>query len=327
LKVAALNCEWSVGAIEAHALAEHDVTFVEGACHRHEDTVALAADADGLLATLSRLPRAVLEQLPRCRVVSVLGVGTDDVDAEAAAELGMYVTHVPDYGTEEVALHTVALALTILRRIPFQDALVRRGHWDAHAEGPVPRLSEAAWGVVGFGRIGRAVAARARALGARVLAHDPYAEDAMSEAGVEPAEIDDLLREADVVTLNAPLTPETESLLNARRLALMKPASVLVNAGRGALVDEPALLDALSSGHLAGAALDVLRDEPAPPGHPLLRHPRTIVTPHMAHYSEQALVELRRRGAEAVADVFAGREPRNVVAAPATNQPSGRRER
>lgn len=327
MKVAALNCEWPIGEVEARALAEHDVTFVEGPCHRPDEVVALAGDADALLATLTSLPREVLGRLPRCRVVSVLGVGTDDIDLEAAADLGMYVTHVPDYASEEVALHTVALALTILRRIPFQDALVRRGHWDSLAEGPVPRLSEATWGVVGFGRIGRVVAAKARGLGARVLAHDPYAEDAMPAAGVEPAELDELLRQADVVTLNAPLTEDTESLLDARRLALMKPASVLVNAGRGALVDETALVEVLSSGHLAGAALDVLREEPAPPGHPLLRHPRAIVTPHMAHYSEHALVEVRRRGAEAVADVLAGREPRNVVVAPAGAQPSGRRAR
>jgi D-3-phosphoglycerate dehydrogenase / 2-oxoglutarate reductase len=255
-----------------------------------------------------------LERLPALRVVSTPSVGFDHVDVPAATARGVWVCNVPDYCVEEMADHALALLLALVRGIVELDRSVRAGRWDYEAAGPLHRLSDLRLGVVGLGRIGRALAARGRALGMEVCAHDPLlADEEIAAAGVRPAQLDDLLRTSHAISVHAPLTEETRGLIGRAELALLPEGAFLVNVARGALVDEDAVLEALAGGKLAGAALDVLEVEPPSTQAPAPVGPRLVVTPHAGWYSERAEEEVLRRAAEAVRDVLAGGRPANPV--------------
>jgi D-3-phosphoglycerate dehydrogenase len=246
--------------------------------------------------------------------VAEFGTGYDGIDLDAARQRGIAVTNVAGYCSEEVADHTLALALSLVRRVDSLSRQARDGRWASVDTGSVRRSADSTWGVVGFGRIGRAVARRAAAFGFTVCACDPHVEDSEIRArGVEPLALDDLLRRADVVSMHAARTGLDDRMLDRRRILLLKPTAYLVNVARGALTDEDALADALDRGALAGAALDVLADEPPAPDNRLLHHPRVLVTPHSAWYSDAATIELRTRGIGAVVDVLSGRAPADLV--------------
>jgi D-3-phosphoglycerate dehydrogenase len=215
------------------------------------------------------------------------GVGVDNIDTGAAEALGIVVGAVPDYCVEEVADHTIGLLLAVERGIPALAEQTRSDGWDFRAAGRVRRLDGLMLGSVGWGRIARAVARRAEAFGLRAAAHDPAYPETLS--------LEDLLSQADVLTLHVPLTDDTRGLIGARELALLPEGAVVLNTARGGLVDEEALLAALESGRLRGAGLDVLATEPPPPGHPLRRNEKVVLTPHAAWYSEAAVVELREK--------------------------------
>jgi D-3-phosphoglycerate dehydrogenase / 2-oxoglutarate reductase len=240
-----------------------------------EDVVAVLTIDEAVGAEL-------MQSMPLLRVVATATVGFDHIDVDAADERGIAVVSVPDYCTQEVADHTIALLYALLRGVVTLDGDVRRGAWNAKAAGPLRRLAELRVGIVGLGRIGNAVAKRLRALGAEVWAHDvvPVARD-----GVRFVELDELLAECDAITLHVPLTRETRGLIGRGQIAAMKPGAYLVNTARGAVVDVGAVLQGLRTGHLGGAALDVLPQEP-PPVAPLA--PRLILTPHAAWYSQAA---------------------------------------
>ena len=244
----------------------------------------VAAPQEDVVAVLTMPGQPVGEelmaQLPSLRVIGTATVGFDHVDIEAAERRGVAVVSVPDYCTEEVADHTLALLYALLRGVVELDRSVARGVWDAKAAGPLRTLAGLRVGIVGLGRIGNAVAARLLALGAGVWANDvlPVARD-----GVRFVELDELLAECDAVTLHVPLTRETRGLLGRDRIASMRPDALLVNTSRGGVVDAVAVFEALRGGRLGGAALDVLPHEP-PPAVPVA--PNLIVTPHAAYYSE-----------------------------------------
>jgi len=274
-----------------------------------DDVVALLVDRP--------LTEAEIDRLPALRVVASNSAGVDHVDLAAAARRQIWVCNVPDYCVDEVADSTIALLLALLRGTVTLDRSVRNGIWDDHAAGPLRRVTGTRVGIVGFGRIGRAVAQRALALGFDVWATDPQvAASGIAEAGVHPATLEELLRNCTALTLHLGLTPQTEDLIGARELALMAPGSYLVNAARGRLVDQSALLAALDSGHLAGAALDVLEVEPPTAEHPAPRHPHLIVTPHAAWYSPPAELEVYRQATLAVRAVLDGRVPEGAVSVP-----------
>jgi D-3-phosphoglycerate dehydrogenase / 2-oxoglutarate reductase len=255
--------------------------------------------------------RTDLEGLPALRIVASCSVGFDHVDTVAAAEHGVVVTNVPDYCVEEMADSTLALLLSLLRGVVVLDRDVQAGGWDDHAAGPLPRLRATRLGIVGFGRIGRAVAMRGLALGLEVWASDPVVgEGEIHAAGAHPAPLDELLRACRAVTLHVPLTKATLKLIGARELELLPEGAVLVNTARAALVDWEALTEALESGRLAAAAFDVLPEEP-PDEPPRVRN--LVVTPHAAWYSEQAEAEAYRRPVLAILDVLEGRVPRDAV--------------
>ena len=276
-----------------------------------------AGDDVVAIITWDRVDEADLERLPSLRVIATGSVGYDHIDVAAARRRGVWVTNVPDYCIDEMADTTIALALALVRGVVALDRSVREGGWDDHAAGPLERVAGTRLGVVGFGRIGRAVAARARALGMEVWAHDPALGAAdVADAGARAVTLDELLEGCNVVTLHVPGTPDTANLIGARELGLMPRGAFLINTARAALVDEDALLDALDTGALGGAAVDVLRDEPPAPDRPAPRHPRLIVTPHAAWYSPRAEREVYRRAAIAVRAVLEDTVPSGAVVTP-----------
>jgi D-3-phosphoglycerate dehydrogenase len=303
--------------IEAEVLAAvpGGVALARAACPDGRGLAEAAAGADGLLVQHCPLSAEALAALPRCRVVARYGVGFDAVDVAAATARGICVCNVPDYAIDEVSDHALALLLGWARGVVALDRAVRAGEWDWRAAGPIHRLRGRVLGLVGFGRIARALAAKAAALGLRVLAHDPLVTaEAVRAAGVEPAgSLDRLLAAADFVSVHVPLHKGTRGLLGAAQLRRMRPGALLINTARGAVVDEDALARALREGWIAGAALDVLAQEPPPPGHPLAGLPNLILTPHVAWYSEESEAELRRRAARNVAAVLSGRRPPHLV--------------
>ena len=263
-----------------------------------------------------------LAALPRVRVVATPSVGFDHVDVEAATARGVWVCNVPDYCIEEMADHSIALLLALARGVVELDRSVREGGWDHRAAGRLGRLADVRLGIVGYGRIGRAVAARAHALGMNVVAFDPLLEpDAIASTGVQPASLEELLRSSTAVTLHAPLTPDTEHLLGARELALLPEGAYVLNVARSGLVDSEALLAALAAGRLGGVALDVLEVEPPDAAAPAPQVPRLVVNPHAGWYSEEAEEAAPRRATEAVRDVLEGRVPANPVNEVASSVP------
>jgi D-3-phosphoglycerate dehydrogenase / 2-oxoglutarate reductase len=290
--------------------AGHDVidTQERGLSAEHGFDLAVERDAAAILAgPIIPLDREHLERLDACRAIVRYGVGLDNVDVDAAQELGIAVGNVPEYGHEEISNHAIALLLALSRKLFAFDAAVRRGGAAIPAPQSVARLSQRTLGLVGYGRIGRRVAEKARAFGLTVLAYDPYAS--VAHDGVELVALDELLERAGILSLHVPLTPETRHMIGARELALMAPGSLVINIGRGGLVDEDALVDALRGGHIAGAALDVTEIEPLPLDSPLLDAPNVILTPHVAWVSDVALEDLKRLTAETALRLIGTREP------------------
>jgi D-3-phosphoglycerate dehydrogenase / 2-oxoglutarate reductase len=275
-----------------------------------EDILAVARDADAILVTYAKLPGELLRQLTRCKAIGRFGLGVDNIDLPAAAALGITVTYVPDYCLHEVSDHAMALLLALARKIPLSNALVQAGRWEMPAVVPIHRLAGRVLGLVGFGNIPRALAPKAKAFGLRVVTHDPYvAPQTLAAAGVEGVSFDELLAMSDFVSIHAPLTPSTRGLFNAEVLRKMKKGAFLINTARGPLLDEDALVAALDSGHLGGAALDVVAVEPLSKNSKLIGRDNVILTPHTAFYSVEALEELQSKCAADVARVLSGERP------------------
>lgn len=299
--------------------AGFDVRLAE--CKTASDVVEQGRGADALINQYAPIDESVLESLERCRIVVRYGVGVDTVDVDAASKRGVWVANVPDYGTEEVADHALALLMSLLRGVCRLDRAVRSGEWDYSAVRPLRRVSTLAVGVVGCGRIGATFVRKAKCLGMRVLAHDPVGvPEKLVRDGVEGADFDELLAASDAISLHLPLIEETRYLIGAGQLRRMKPGAYLVNTARGGLVDSAALLRALDEGEIAGAALDVLESEPPEVGDALISHDRVVVTPHAAWYSEESYETLKSEAAREVMRVLSGERPRSPV-----NEPTGRR--
>ena len=275
-----------------------------------EDILEVARNADAVLVTYAKLSRDLLAQLTRCKAIGRFGLGVDNIDLKAATELGMTVTYVPDYCMQEVSDHAMALLLALARKVILANALVQSGRWEVAPIAPIHRLAGRVLGLIGFGNIPRALAPKAKAFGLRVVTHDPYVTpEVLAEAGVEGVSFEQLLAVSDFVSIHAPLTPATRGLVNADTLRRMKPGALLINTARGPLVDEDALIAALDSGHLGGAALDVVAVEPLAAGSKLRGRDNVILTPHTAFYSVEALNELQSKCAADVARVLSGEPP------------------
>jgi C-terminal binding protein len=267
-----------------------------------------------------------IERLKHCKLIVRCGVGYDNVDWRLARQRGIAVANVPDYGTEEVADSAIGMTLALTRGIHLFNSRLRekQGEWLYKQAYPIWRLRGRTFGIIGLGRIGTASALRAKALGMDVIFYDPYVPDGRDKSiGVRRVEtLDELLAQSHVISPHCPLTAETQHIINAAAIAKMKPGSFLVNTSRGGVVDVSAIPDALASGHLAGAGIDVLEIEPPPDHYPLLKawrdpsHPayhRLIVNPHAAFYSEEGMTEMRSKGSESCRRALLGLPLRNVV--------------
>jgi C-terminal binding protein len=273
-------------------------------------------DADVLLVyhDLSRLSDAVFSRAPRCRGVVRAGVGYNNIDLDATGRRGMVVCNVPDYGTEEVADHAVMLLLAVARQLLPSDASIRAGGWDFKTATAAPRLRGKTLGIVGCGRIGSAMAHRSKALGLDVVFFDPYAVPGLEKAlGIRRADtLEQLMEQSLFVSVHCYLDDKSHHLINRDALRRMPIGGVLVNTARGPIVDQAALLEALDSGHLLGAGLDVFEREPLDDER-LRRHSRVVLTPHSAFYSVEGFVELRRKTAEEARRLLLGQPPRCLV--------------
>jgi D-3-phosphoglycerate dehydrogenase len=271
-----------------------------------EGLADLGRAADGILNTYLPIDAEQIAGLSRCRIIARYGIGVDNIDVAAAVRSGITVTNVPDYSVEEVTAHTLALILAVVRRLPAADRKVREGGWGLIGLRPIPRVSTLTFGLVGFGRIGQRVARAIDALGARVIVHDPYLS---ARPDLPPlVSLEELVATSHVVSVHAPLTPDTRGLFDAARIGAMRPGSFLVNTSRGGLVVLEAVLDALRTGHLAGAALDVFEQEPLDMTR-IEGVPNLLVTPHVAYYSEESLAESQRKAATQVVKVLSGEPP------------------
>ena len=275
------------------------------------EALAREHQPSAILTCWAPVSAVAIAAAPELQIVARLGVGLDNIAVDAASARGIWVTNVPDYCVEEVSDHAVGFALAWTRGLIRFDREVRAGRWDP-ATARLRRLAELTCGIVGFGRIGRATARKLGAFGCRVLAHDPYLS--ADAEGAQSVTLDTLFSQSDIVIVHAPLTETTRHLVNRERLALMPHGGLLINVSRGGVVDTDAVIEALASGQLSGAALDVLESEPNVPD-ALRSHPGAMLTPHVAFSSDASLVELRRRAAEEVVRVLQGvapQQPRNA---------------
>ena len=301
--------------LENEALSGIGAEIIEIAADSDEEYLEKAKDTDAIISG-RKLNRAVIEGLNKCKVISLGSVGTDGVDVEAATEKGIAVTNVPDTFIEEVADHTIALMMSTYRRINLMDKMSRDGRWSdgrPHLY-KFPRLMGQTLGLISFGHVSRAVAKRAQVFGVNIIAYDPYVEElVMSEYGVEPVGLTELLQRSDIVSMHAPGTPETKHLLKEEHFRLMKPHSLFINNGRGSTVDELALIRALEEGWIDAAGLDVLEKEPPDLENPLLHMDNVTITPHVASASARFDPRRKRRVGEEIALVLTGRWPMACV--------------
>lgn len=292
----------------AHAaLARLNPTYRMAKSASADDILAVARDADALLITYAKITREIIEQLTKCKAIGRFGLGVDNIDLPAAKEKGIAVNYVPDYCIREVSDHTMALLLSLIRKVPLSNKLVQAGRWEMPAVVPIRRIEGTVLGLVGFGHIPRLVAPKAQAFGIKVIAYDPFAKpELFKAANVESVDFDTLLQRSDYVSVHAPLMPQTRGMMNAAAFAKMKKGAYIVNTARGPLIDEPALIAALDAGQVGGAGLDVVGAEPLAKDSRLLGRDNVIVSPHTAFYSIEALEELQSKCASDVARVLSG---------------------
>ncbi len=279
-----------------------------------EELIQRAANCDALIVQFCPVTPRTIKAMKRCKVIVRYAVGYETIDLEAADSAGIAVCNVPDYCREDVADHALMLLLACAKGLPVYLDAVRHGKWDYTVAKPLRRLSESQVGLIGFGEIAQRVAEKLQGFHAKLCAYDPYADaDKAAALGVRLVDLDTLYAQSDFISLHCPLTPQTKQMLDRAAFSKMKTGTILVNTARGGLVNEEALLNALADGRIAAAGLDVMNEEPASPEHPLLNHPRVLVTPHIGWYSESSVSELQRKAAEEAVRVLQGRRPLHMV--------------
>jgi D-3-phosphoglycerate dehydrogenase len=296
---------------ETDAVAGAGIELVLAQCKTAEDVMNATADADGMIVQWAPITATVIDNLTRCKVIVRYGIGVDNVDLAAARQKGIAVCNVPDYCIDEVADHTVSLALAHARQLVQIDMRIRAGVWKIYPDKPMPSFSEMTFATAGYGRIARAVLDRARAFGFRTAAYDPFV--APPSDHVTSLSLDELFRQADILSLHVPLSPESKHLVNADRLAQMKPTAIIVNTARGGLIDTTALANALQAGTIAAAGLDVFESEPLEEYHPLRKCPNALLTSHVAWFSERSVPKLQRMAAQEAVRALQGEPLRNQV--------------
>ena len=301
--------------IEESILKSQGFQVVGGQCKTPETLIPIVQDADAVITQFAPIKAEIIAAMKKARVIVRYGIGVDNVDLTAARDRGIPVCNVPDYCIDEVADHTLAFILGATRQVVANTVFVREGRWGL----PVPldgmrTLRDLSVGIVGFGRIGREVANRLAPFKCRRLVHDPITPaESIHAAGCEPVELNSLIEQSDILTLHCPSTAQTRRMLNATSIARMKPGSILINLARGDLIETPALIDALQSGHISVAAVDVCDPEPIPLDSPLREMGNVIVASHVASASVKAVRKLRETAAGIAAMALRGEKLPNIV--------------
>lgn len=313
-RIAIVNFAMDDYSVEQNILgaAGYEVTIYHGIAPA--DVPATVKDADVLIVQLEKVTDELMAQMPSLKLIAREGIGLDSISLQAASKRGIAVMNVPDYCLEEVAVHAVSLLLAAHRKLFSAIDLVNKGLWTKMAElKPINALSELTLGLIGMGRIGAQVIKRMQGFGCRIIVSDPYLTQSNAPDGVEIVSLDELLAQADMISLHCPSTEETKHLINKEKISKMVKKPILVNVSRGPLIQEDDLLEALNNGNIAFAGLDVLTVEPPLPDHPLLNHPKAAVTCHIAWYSEQSEARLRNLTSQRIIDFIEGREIPNFV--------------
>ncbi|UCF90375.1 MAG: C-terminal binding protein [Desulfobacterales bacterium] len=312
-KVVAVNRGYETYQFERDILEPMGAELVLTAedCTAEDQVIKAAQDADAVLVREAPIGQRVIEAFQRCRIIARYGVGVDNVDLQTARKRKIYVSNVPDYGTEDVSDHAVALLLACIRQLPLRDRNLRRGIFESDIRDEIYRTTGKTLGLVGYGKIARAFHRKWRGfLPGRVLVCDPFVTAEVIRANeAEKVDLDTLLAASDYITLHTPLTPESRHIIDAAALTKMKKTAILVNTSRGAVVDETALVTALRNGQILAAGLDVFEKEPLGQDHPLVALPNVILTSHVAWYSKDSVQELQTRAAQEVRRVLAGERP------------------
>jgi D-3-phosphoglycerate dehydrogenase len=322
-KVLVTDIAWKDLKLEEEILGKAGAQVTLAKSGAEAELLDLAPAMDGILTCWKMVGSAVLRSATKCLSVGRLGIGLDNIDVRAATELGMIVTNVPAYCVDEVSDHAMALILSCARKTAFYDRNIKSGSYDLQAGPALYRIKGKTLGIVGFGKIGRALCAKAKPFGLNIVVHDPHVDAASTaQAGVKNLSLADLVKVSDFVSIHVPLSAETSRLFNYETFREMKPTAVVVNTSRGDVIDGDGLLAALNEGLIAGAGLDVLSKEPPSAGDKLVAHPRTVITPHAAFNSEESLLELRITAAQQMADVLGGKLPQNIVNPDVLKSPS-----
>lgn len=295
-------------------LSDLDVELRRAENPEQDSILAVARNAEALFVTYAQITADVIAGLENCKVIGRFGVGTDNIDIEAATDAGIVVTYAPLYCLDEVSDHAMTTLLALARKIPFSNSMVHSGRWEMPAVVPIRRLKGRTLGLVGIGNIAQAVVGKAQAFGIKTIAADPYAPDEVfAKFNTEKVELDELYARSDYISVHAPLTPETENMFSTEAFGKMKSDALLINTSRGPLVDIDALAKALEAGEIGGAALDVMPQEPPAADNPLFGRDDVILTPHTGFYSEDALLDLQTTVATDVAAVLGGKRPKFPV--------------
>lgn len=314
-KVVVTDWEYTDLQFEEQVFQGTDVELIPAQCKTEAEVIEACRDADGIINQYAPISRTVIESLTNCKVIARYGVGVNTIDLQAATEKGICVANVPDYCMDEVADHALALMLNLARKITLANQYVKNGNWDFKVTQPLHRLRGKTIGLIGLGKIPQVLAEKVKPLGLRILAYDPYVpQEWVKDRGISLVSLAELCQEADFISVHAPLTESTRGMLGNEQFALMKPDAVVINTSRGPVIDERALVRALQEGRIAGAALDVVEEEPMRDDHPLLAMNNVLLTPHVAWYSEESAAEMRTKAALGVADVLLyGEYPKYLV--------------
>ena len=291
------------------------IDLVDGQCTNEDELIAAAGDADAIINLYNWITPRVIENLQKCKVIATYGIGVDKINIDAATKRGIYVCNNLRYNEYEVCDHTVAMILALNRQLVQSDRAVRRGVWGGlKLENRLFRPYGQTIGFVGFGRIAKQIIEKMKVFGMNAICFDPYLSAEQCEAaGAKKVELDEVMSQSDYVSINAPLNDATRHIVGERELRLMKPTAYLVNCGRGAVVDEKAMIKVLQEKAIAGAALDTCETEPVPVGHPLLDLDNVFITPHSAWYTWESMYLLQHYAARQAALVLAGQKPEYCV--------------
>ena len=283
-------------------------------CKTEDEIIERCGGADALIVQWAPITRRVLDALPNVKGVVRYGIGVDNIDLKAAKDTGRMVSNVPNYCQEEVSDHTLAMMISLARRIPQDHSQFAAGGWGVGPFLPIPAFADLTLGLIGFGSIARKVSDKAKPFRFKQIAFDPFAKpELFRERGVEQVQLDELLGRADIISLHCPLIPETQHIINASSIAKMRPGVILINTARGPLVNELDLISALRTGKILGAGMDVFEKEPLPKESPLRTFSNVVLTSHAASVSSRAVELLQIKAAEAARDILLGKRPEGAL--------------